>query len=487
MLRRLIPAALLFSVLLPADPPPYPNPDAIAALPGADIWYGHLAYELMYFWSSPGAQGSPVGAFPSTLCDDSTAVDYRNPCAEVRRNAWLMQPTRYIVPQSRQMYAYGVAYHITGDPWFLDMMKAGVDYFRANFRDTRNGGLFTQQNLTTGAWGPKMEQRNPQELAYGLLGIGFYYYLTRDPEVLPDILSVRDHILGRYNQTGVLQWALEDFGTTKASSRQLTATLDQMNAYMVLLTPILPEPYQSEWKENLRWLSYTMIETFYSPEQNLMFLQANTPDDLDITKSATDFGHTIKAMWMIRLAGLITGDRQLVRFAETNGPKVLERAYLAEWGTWASGVKAGGELDLNKSWWIFCELDQFAATLGMDRFDTVKYLPQTYDYWFSKFVDRPSGEVWSNVDGITHERLANDMPKAWPWKNGYHSMEHAMVAYISTRQFRGEPVRLFFNFQQMPGRDQIAPYIFRGSLRGIESFSDRRHGALQAITFEDVQ
>ena len=39
-----------------------------------------------------------------------------------------------------------------------------------------------------------MELRTPQQLAYGLLGTSFYYYLTRDPDVLKDVLAVKTYI-----------------------------------------------------------------------------------------------------------------------------------------------------------------------------------------------------------------------------------------------------------------------------------------------------
>ena len=479
----------LTAVALPAQPPSVPPQQAIESLPSPAIWYGHLAHELMPFWRSPAAQGNPVGVFPSTLCNDATAVDFRNPCAEVARNAWLRQPMRYLVPQSRQIYAYGAAFHVTGDPWYLDLMKAGVQELRRTMIDRQRGGMFTQQNLTTGAWGPRMELRNPQELAYGLLGLGFYYYLTRDPEVLPEILSVRDHILGRYfnYETGVLQWTLEDTPTEPAAQYRLVATLDQMNAYMVLLTPILPEPFRSEWKGNLAWLSNVMRTRFYSESENLMFLQANRPEDLDLTKNGTDFGHTIKAFWMTRFAARINGDKAMESWAAENGLRVLGRAYHPESGSWMSGLGPGGTLDLNKSWWIYCELDQFAATMALEHPEAAIYLPSTYDYWFARFVDRPAGEVWSNVDGMTHLPPPDDMPKAWPWKNGYHSMEHALVAFITTSQLQKHPVRLFYAFQKMPPQEEIQPYFFQGEIESVERLSDRKTGDLQAVTFRSIR
>ena len=41
-------------------------------------------------------------------------------------------------------------------------------------------------------------------------------------------------------------------GVERVASRndlRLVAQLDQMNTYLVLLTPMLSEPFQSEWKD----------------------------------------------------------------------------------------------------------------------------------------------------------------------------------------------------------------------------------------------
>jgi hypothetical protein len=274
---------------------------------------------------------------------------------------------------------------------------------------------------------------------------------------------------------------LENSGNTMAGERRLVAQLDQMNAYLVLMTPLLPEPYPSEWKHSLQVIARLMIERFYSPEQNLFFLSANRPEDLDLAKSATDFGHTIKAFWMIRFTGRLTGDAGLVEFAERNGRRVLERAYLAESGSWASGVKAGGALDIDKSWWIYAELDQFAASLAMTDPAMERYLGATYAYWLDRFVDKRFGEVWTTVDGVTHLPKAGELPKAWPWKNGYHSTEHALVAYLQAMQREGRAVELYFAFQGTPSG--LRPYLFEGDYAGWEDFGDGRH----RVTFVNVR
>lgn len=436
-------------------------------MPSGERFLTHVKQELMPFWMNPAAFGTPAGAFPTTRCNDGSAVNFARPCSEVGRNGWLMQPQHFLVAQSRQTYAYGVAFHLTGERRYLDLMKSGVDYTRQNLIDRRGGGMFVTRALPNGAWGPAVTARNAQELAYGLLGLSFYYYLTRDEEVLRDVMFVRDHILGRYYNpsTNAMRWVLAASGSDLPDDKKLVAQLDQMNAYLVLLTPTLPEPYQTESKQALSVLAHLMIEQFYSAEENLFFLTANSPAELNSKTAATDFGHTIKAMWMIRYTGLLTGETELVEFAEKNGPRVLQRAYQASNGSWASGVKVGGELDLDKSWWIYAELDQFAATMALNGKDTSQYLPRTYSYWFDQFVDPDYGEVWTSVSAATNRPPTDDLPKQWPWKNGYHSLEHGLVGYISSQQLAGEAVRLFYAFD--PEGKVVRPYFYEGRVENV--------------------
>ena len=464
-----------------------PAPGVPQNLQKAEWWYSHLIGDLFPFWLHRDAWGDPVGSFPTTRCDDGSDVNWLHACREVSQQPWLMQRERYLVGLSRQTYGYGVMFHMTGDPTFMDLMRAGVDYIRKNNVDRERGGLRIIENPTTRVWGPEAEFRDTQQLAYGLLGLSFYYYLTRDPEVLPDILAIKDYIFTKYYnpQLNAMQWLLANQGTTRWDEKHLVAQLDQMNAYLVLLTPLLPEPQQTQWKKDLVMLSRLMIEQFYSPSENVFFLNANTPQDVDIKFSGTDFGHTIKAMWMIRMAGLIAGEKDLVEFSEKNGPRVLERAYIASNGSWAGGVLPGGTIDTNKTWWVYAELDQFAGTLAMSDPQYAKYLPQTYSYWFNYFVDKQFGEVWNGVDGKTNAPQ-KDWPKQWPWKNAYHSLEHTLVGMIVTQQLYGEAVPLYFNFRSQPPDERIQPYFFRGTIDSMETSTDWRDGMIWKVQFRNV-
>ena len=434
----------------------------------------------MPFYSTPDALGNPPGAFPSTRCDDGSALNFQKPCAPIAGNFYLLSPNWYLVPMSRQTYGYGVAFHMTGDVRYLNWMKAGVDVIRNQFTDRTNGGMYLQMDLNSKLWSPDAAYRDAQQLGYGLLGMAFYYYLTRDAAVLPDIVAMQRYIYSSYwnPSLGSMQWLLKSQGFNAFDQLQLTACLDQMNTYLVLLAPIVPEPYRTEMKNEMRVLVKSMISIFYSPVANLYFTSANAPSDTDPQKTGVDVGHTSKALWMSRFAGQINGDANLVAWSEANARRHLARSWIESDGSWAAGVVAGGALDLNKNWWVYSELDQLAGTLSLDNPADGVYLPRSAAYWFTYFVDHQYGDVWNGVTFGTNAPQ-KDFPKAWQWKNAYHAFEHALVGYITAQQIRQAAFPLYFAFTQEVPASSISPYYLRAEVERIDLIAPN----VQRVTF----
>jgi len=461
----------------------------LANLPTGERWLTHLSTDLLPFWTMPSALGSPLGSFPSTRCDDGSPLDFNNPCAPIAGNAYLMTPDQYLVPLSRQTYGYGVAYQLTGNTVYLDYMKAGVAYIRQYCIDPA-GGMFEQLDLTTGLWGPNILYRDPQQLGYGLLGMAFYYYLTRDDTVLQDILTIKNYIFSSYYNPslGANQWLLANDSGTLADSKQLVADLDEMNTYLVLLTPTLSEPYQTQWKQTLTMDAQSILGTYYSPEDNLFFLQADTPQEMDINYTGVDVGHSSKALWMLRWTGLLTGDQGLASFAQANARRLLDRAYMPESdgsGSWAQGVLQGGAQDQDKTWWVYAELDQLSGTLALSDVAAGSYLPQTTAYWFNYFVDHQYGEVWNGLNYPANTPQKN-YPKAWQWKNAYHDFEHTLVGYITSQWLLGQPVTLHYAFTNPVDQTTIHPYYFSSTIDSLTTTQDSQGNSYQAVTFHPV-
>lgn len=444
----------------------------ISELPSGDVWLSHLTYDLLPFWTKPVALGNPLGNFPTYRDNDGLLYSGLNSSArDIDKE--------YVRMESRQIYAYCVGYHLTGDEKLLSYAKTGVDYLRSNaLFKTKDGqkGAYSYFSHGSKSWGPSENEINSQDLSYALNGLAMYYYLTRDPEVLDDIVAVKDYIFARYYDanTNVLSWYPKD--SRESHGKELVATLDQINAYMLCIAPILPTEYkqrhlQQEWKEDLKRMAFAIIREYYSTENNLFW----GTDDKKLGTRHVDFGHSIKTFWMIYQIGQLTDTEELRTFSKEYASELLERAYIPQTGSWAS--RPG---DQSKEWWIYAELDQMAATLSITDPATAKFLPNTYKFWLTYIVDKRSKEVWSWVspDGTPGQYSS----KQFHWKNGFHSFEHALVSYITTQQLKKQDVTLYFAFKGKPEDVILRPYVYEGVIKNVEP-----QGNGYAVTFDSIK
>lgn len=437
MLPLLRVTALAGALLLPcagAPVEPAKGPSPSAELTTGQRWLEHFQKDLLPFWNLPDAWGEPRGNFPTFRCNDGHLPAPTGPCPEIAdAPGWIKEQSGrdYVRMKSRQTYFYGVAYHLTGDPKLLALARDGVTYLRENALEKETGSAVSYWEK--GVAGPPLLQRTSQDLAYAQLGLAMYYYLTRDEAVLADILRLKNHIFSHYCQTewGMLRWVAQDPGGVEDKRQELVAQLDQINAYMLLLTPILPEPHQTQWKQDLVLLAKVMIEKYFAPEHHLFWGTVHDGKDQVLGSRHTDFGHTAKALWMIERIGRLAGDQGLVEFATREGAEVLKKAYLADSGSWASRLRGDGTLDIHKEWWIYAELDQTAATLALHDPVQGRFLPKTFAYWLRYLVDPKQHEIYGWVNGRTHQGGGD--PKIHHWKSGYHSAEHALVGYTKLR------------------------------------------------------
>src|SRR5687768_16936003 len=161
-------------------------------LPEGTVWVEHLRRDLIPFWTMPDALGEPVGNFATFRCHDGRRFDRDDPCPELAQaGAWISEnlDREYVRMQSRQTYFYAAAYHLTGDPKMLELADAGAKWLREHAIDRVNGGAVSW--WVNGVPDREPALRTAQDLAYAQLGPAMLYYVTRDPELLPDILAVK--------------------------------------------------------------------------------------------------------------------------------------------------------------------------------------------------------------------------------------------------------------------------------------------------------
>ncbi|MGK7904709.1 MAG: hypothetical protein AB4352_25550 [Hormoscilla sp.] len=460
----------------------------IADVPTGDRWLQHLEEDLLPFWDMKAAYGDPIGNYPTYRCNDGSLRDPEDPCPELAGPIpYIVKPEReYVRAKSRQIFAYGVAYNLTGKGKYLKLAKAGVDYLREHAL-ALEGGAYTY--FEDGVGLPSEARRISQDMAYAVSGLGFYYYLTRDPEVLADIVALKDYIFDTYydEEWGLLAWAHEDYvdyvnpdGTKEKVStkqRELVAQLDQVYGYMLLLTPTLPETFngktlRSQWEDDLVHLATIMSEQFYTPENNIFFGAITDPVNQQLETDHTDFGHSIKTLWLIYEIGKLTGHYELTAFAQEKAPLILEEAFLSD-GTWGLKPKKDGSIDRDKEWWILAELDQTAATFSLRDPSYAKYLPTTYAYWFEYMVDHEHGGIWHKVKA-SDKTPDMSLPKQHSWKNAFHSFEHDLVGYITGQAIHKKPVKLYFAFKEIPEKTQIRPYLYGAKVKSIKQPLNRK-------------
>ncbi|MCX9157362.1 hypothetical protein OPU71_14630 [Niveibacterium sp. 24ML] len=403
-------------------------------------WLQHVREDLLPWWTQPAAQGKPIGQFPTFRCHDGRAYDAAKPCDELAKApAWIRSELGrdYVRMQARQVYAYGMGFHLTGDPALLKLAEAGVRDIRSRALDPATGSPVTYWQNGQGL--PAVELRNAQDVAYAGAALGVWYYLTRDAATLADLDRLHRHLMSYFDAAaGRMKWTLAG---PEADKAELVAQLDPLNAYMVLVTPLLPDEMRARWQADMRRLTGAIRSQFCSADAPRC---AGTLGDAAASQPGArhnDFGHTGKAFWMTWLAAEQTGDTALADWAREQGRAVLRDAYVQRNGSWARRWTANG-VQPGNDWWIYAELDQLAATLAQRGRGDAAWLARTWPYWFDHFVEAGVPEVWGSVSP-TGEPDRNEL-RQHQWKNGYHAMEHALVSYITAESLAGKPAQLYF-------------------------------------------
>ena len=432
-------------------------------LPTGERWLKHFREDLLPFWNVPDAWGSPRGDFPTFRGNDGKVVDWTKPPEELATApGWIKDNfgREYVRMKSRQTYFYGVAYHLTGDPKMLELARDGAAFIRQHALDPATGSAASY--FEKGEAKPEVLARTSQDLAYAQLGMAMYYYLTRDEAVLQDIRKLKRHIFTQYMnpEWKSLRWVVKEGPEGDHQRQELVAQLDQINAYLLLLAPLLPEPDRKEWTADLTRLAKVLVRDYLDTKQNLFWGTVHDPAQKKLGSRHTDFGHTAKAYWMLERIGRLTKDQALVDLATTGAKAVLGQAYLKDSRTWGSRLRSDGSVDTGKEWWIYAELDQLAGTLALTDSAQAAPLPGTADFWFRRMVDPVNHEVWAGAGGPDFEPWQG--PKIHQWKSGYHSAEHALVGYLVAQALHGQPATLYF---APPSRKAILrPYLFEGKV-----------------------
>ncbi|HCG8443412.1 TPA: AGE family epimerase/isomerase, partial [Vibrio parahaemolyticus] len=205
------------------------NSFADVDLPSGDDWLNHVTNGLAPYWMMESAHGQPAGNFPTFRCDNGVILDPQKPCEELNKG-WISPhfDREYTRMKSRQTYAYGVLFHLTGDKQALELAKKGAYYLIDHLQDEKNGGFVSF--TCSGKPGMEWQQRTSQDQAYALVGLAMYYYLTQDPKVEQALIDQQAFIFKQYRRSDDrgLAWVLKDGDGESEKQQELVAQLDQI-------------------------------------------------------------------------------------------------------------------------------------------------------------------------------------------------------------------------------------------------------------------
>ena len=447
-----------------------------------DAWKTHVVEDLLPFWSDPFATGTPSGSFAGNLCNDGSAPVAGSACTGVS-DSRANNPEQTLVGQSRQVFSYAIAFHMTGQQVYLDLAKAGTDYQFETFYDDDTGLFDEVHDVTTGATRATGGGRDSQQQAYGLLGPSFLYYLTADADLYDRIEPVEKAITDQFRlpetgaYTGAYKFRVADDGPADSIAKHL----DQLNSYKTLLAAQAPNADRATLQEEARQTADYLKDAFFDPATGAMRPTLSTPSGSD----RVDFGHSIKSFWFMDQTAQLVGDAELSRFAQDAAKALLKDSFQDDPGAWITDIRTDGKTNTRAHWWGFAELNQYAASLAIEDPELRDMLSRTQAYWFEKYVDPVDGGIWGVVDIDTGEpdKLYS---KHWQWKAGFHSYEHALINYLSAGAIAGTDLDLFFARSDLEKLDPA--YGFKADVTDITDISEPdasviRRGSLSNLTY----
>ncbi|OHD53679.1 MAG: hypothetical protein A2Y33_07090 [Spirochaetes bacterium GWF1_51_8] len=451
-----------FLIKPPADteyghhiPPDMPVP---AILMG-DTWLVHFKNDLLPYWTMDGAKGVPQGNFPTFRQMDGQPIPSKG--------------DRYPRMLGRQVFLYSLGFLMTGDASLLQLAKDGLDWLIEKAYDKKYGGWYARLDAK-GNPIPGLP-KTAQDLAYAAQGPSAYFFVTRDPlaekAVLESFGLIFDPAKYWDGENQRVKDALDDKMISEIDlgndgGWELTAQLDQVNAFMLLAQPVLTDPAdRKKFLDGIGTICGTIVREFWSGG---VFWGMHKNKGV-FNSAHTDFGHTLKTYWMILQADKRLDGHPFKGFLFDNMFYWISLAFQESKGMWADKMTDYDKASQGgRSWWIYAECDQLAAAANLIDYRYIPLLGKTLTNWM-KFVDKdyPCGEVYSGINYFGVKKadipVESDM-KCNAWKNGFHSSEHALVMYILGKNLEKKPVDLYFAVPPGQAGTFIAkPYIFEGT------------------------
>jgi mannose/cellobiose epimerase-like protein (N-acyl-D-glucosamine 2-epimerase family) len=375
----------------------------------SDFFRKHLLQDLLPFWEKHSVDRSH-GGFLTHLARSGSVYD----------SSLKMSPM-----QGRMVYAFAIGYDLSSDQHYRQIAEQGFQFLVTHCWDDRFGGWYRSVSRDGR---PKDPDKHLCDQAYALIGLIEYYRVTRDPLARQYIAETCaaldrhgwDEKYGGYYQRCARDWA--PIWTQKT----ICAQLDMMTALLLLSqldeeTGALPRllGVADLIKNRMFDQKYQcVLETFH---RNWVYDPLRTRDQIE-------FGHNLKAAWLLLELHRLTGEAALCRYAG----RLVDYSLRFGWdhrhqGFYQHAHRNGVLASTEKLWWPECE--GLAALLLINRLSSdpvyLEYFQRLADFSFTYLFDREYGEWFTSCypDGTV-----KDDRKGYAWKAAYHTVQACFYA-----------------------------------------------------------
>lgn len=453
---------------------PAPAAEPANPLLGSDAYWNRQARDMVDFFGRVSVDNQDGGFF--TNIDSSGKVYNPDP----------NHPNeKYLMPTSRQVFAYTAAFNMTGDPHYLALAKHGVDFVLAHNVVTTPMGEKHFVEHTDQAGTPIPAPLAVNEQTYGMTGLIAYYKVTHDPQVLGVLKDTHAYLTKHFGDVrngqfdGLFDTVDPNSGAHNDTKSYASSVYPATSALLELATVA-----DGDWKQQIlgqiKTIADRVVEKFPDPASPFIRERFdrdwNSPDDVwkpsgwqfQDLQGKTDpsgkpfvdahgqplthgtigvVGHnTQAALFLLRADRLLqenglqsAGDSQrYFDTARTCVDNMLAHGYDHQRGGWYDSiVRESGDQPMwntNKAFW---QQEQGGlATLALYRLTgDMRYklaTDGTERFYDQHFMDRrvEGGQTVSYGDrfSVQADGTPTSDPKGGPGKSAYHSTEWAYLA-----------------------------------------------------------
>lgn len=331
------------------------------------------------------------------------------------------------VLNSRILWSFSAAFHLTQNPLFLQMAARAYQYFVSHFIDPEFGGVF----WTVDYMGKPLDAKKQiYAIAFAVYGLSEYAIASGDDNARTQAIALYESIMlhsydpeyGGYLEALGRDWKeLDDLRLSEKDANEkktMNTHLHVLEAFANLYR-IWPD---KDLYNNIRNLLKVFTDHIVDAQTGHLLLFFD--EQWNAKARTVSYGHDIEASWLLLEAALIIDDKQLVDMLKPICLRMADaasRGLDADGGLWYEYEPDTKHLLHEKHWWPQAEaMVGFMNAWQLSGEDY--FLHRSLASWdFSKrhLLDKANGEWFWGVD--ENYKVMPGQDKVGLWKCPYHN------------------------------------------------------------------